>query len=121
MGIKLDMPAHIFHRGDLLWLNATVYNKSETSYSSVKMFVFLDIGTGEYWFYPSWAHYPPDFDFQEITLPLNYEKTFVIIQPTYLPDINESIENCTFWAGLTDSNISKIIGEIDSWNFSIFK
>ena len=120
ISISLKMPSNVYHSNDLLWLRAVILNKSEQSYLNIRLFVFLDIDTGEYWFYPSWTHYPPDFDSEVIDIYAKEEITKEIIKPFYLPQLNQSIENCKFWGALTDFSISYLITDYDEISFSIY-
>ena len=118
LGIKLSIPQNIFHPGDTFYLSAFIFNFSNIIFRNVNIFVFLDIGTGEYWFAPSWSHFPPDFDYYHTDL-IPGSDDFYVIEPITIPDNIDSFYNLIFWAAITDYKITTIIGSFDSVSFSI--
>ena len=116
LGVQLLMPSNYFRPGDTCWLKAFVKNPTAQTYRDIPLFVFLDIGTGDYWFWPSWSHYPPDFDFERITLEPGIEEVLIIPEFTF-PDGVGKMMNLRFIGGMTDPEINEIFGEIDIWSF----
>jgi len=79
--------------------------------------VFLDIGTGDYWFWPSWVHFPPTFDAESITLESG-ERIYEIIPRFQWPSGGGEADNLRFWAAILDFDLTRVIGEMGSWTFS---
>lgn len=118
-GMTLEMPAHNFTAGDPCYLKAFACNGTEETTENVPIFVFLDIGIGEYWFAPSWVKYPPGVDNYTITLPPGM--TEVEPQPIgefIWPSGAGAGGPFFFWAGMLDDTGTSVLGEIDSWEFS---
>jgi len=65
----LQMPGNTFVTGSPCFLNLDITNSGQT-YIDSQLFVALDIGVGEFWFYPSWTHYPSDIDSEKLNIPL---------------------------------------------------
>ncbi len=111
------MPSHYFKAGDTCWLKATIFNPFPAVIKGVYFFVILDINTGDYWFYPSWVHYPPNYDYVVVDIQWG-STTYNIISPFKWPANSGRGRNFKFWAILTDDTISKVIGKMDVWHFS---
>jgi hypothetical protein len=115
LGVRLSMPAHFFRAGDESGLEATLYSFEEPL-ADIYLVVFLDIGSGEYWFWPSWVRYPPDVDMALIPS-LEGRRTETIIPSFTWPAGTGRAENLRFWGALLGSGAAEILGEIDSWTF----
>ncbi len=115
--ISLEMPALMYQPGDECYLNALISNSTDSALHSAKLLVFLDVGIGEYWFWPSWVHYPPSLDYLETDIAIGSE-THVILPPFAWPENAGSAQNLIFWGAITDEAISEIIGDIASASFS---
>jgi hypothetical protein len=74
--------------GEEFWCKATVCNPGDPV--TARPFVgMLDVGINEYWFYPSWAHYPPDFDFASLDFDSGLNEVDIV--PTFTwPDTGSS-------------------------------
>ena len=116
LGVQLEMPSHYYEPGDICWLKAYICNPGpDTPY--VNFFVVLDIGTGDYWFYPGWVHYPPDIDFEPIP-----ELAIGSTEKEIIPEFNwpynvGSYSGIRFIGAITDQNITRILGEYSTWEF----
>lgn len=118
LGVDLVMPSDYYRPGDICWLKAYLCNPGPDLIENIRLFVLLDIGTGEYWFYPSWTHYPPNID-SELIEQLDVgttEKT--IIEEFTWPSSAGSMENISFIGAMTDYNITQLIGKFDTFVFS---
>lgn len=119
LGVVLEMPAHHFQPGDVVFLKGFCCNDTETSMENVPVFIFLDIGAGEYWFAPTWRHWPPDIDYYMLTLQPGLNE--VLPQPLsqfQWPTDTGNGGPFYFWGGMTNQNMSEVIGEIGGWDFS---
>ena len=114
-GVELLMPSDYFKPGDTCWLKAYIYCPYE-NYGDALLFVFLDV-YGEYYFYPSWKHYPPDIDYEQINLQFG-EQEKIIIDTFNVPSGIGNLSNLIFYGALTDLQITKILGEYSEWHFS---
>ena len=117
--VTLIMPQEIYHHGDIFYLQAKIQNLIGHTIDRVCFFVYLDINTDEYWFWPSWTHYPPYIDYVVINLypgSNNYE----IISPFQWPPDAGTAENIHFWSYITNSDITKILSNIACVTFSYY-
>ena len=119
-GVQLEMPDVYFCRGDECWLQARVCRRDSSlpSPETACLFVFLDIGTAEYWFWPRWMHYPPDIDYQSVTIgPGEGLETFMVIDTFTWPNAGSG---GPFWfhGALVDQEMTRILGDLDTWEFS---
>lgn len=57
--VDLRMPGSLFGPGSPCYLDLEIGNPSN-AVSGASVFVALTVGTGDFWFYPGWVHYPPD-------------------------------------------------------------
>ena len=114
LGVVLEMPSHYFRPGDLCYLYAYVHNPLE--HLDANLFVILDINTGDYWFWPGWVHYPPDYSYMPISLPYGIY-SYEVLPEFVFPYVSYSMNNLKFWGALTDPEITRIIGEYDIWQF----
>jgi len=117
LGVNLQMPASYFQPGDNCSLDAEVYNGLGTLLG-IRLFVALDIGTGDFWFYPSWIHYPSqgiDFIYKDLQLGTELVS---IIPPFEWPETGDSsLTSCRFWGLLLDGPTDRLLGNIGQWEF----
>ncbi|MBN1297995.1 hypothetical protein JXA80_14550 [bacterium] len=59
--LTLQMPGTHFTPADTCGLDLLIANTGP-SRNAAQVFVALTVGTGDYWFYPNWIHYPPAVD-----------------------------------------------------------
>ena len=116
LGVELEMPSTYFKPGQTCYLKVIVSNPGPVQYN-LNLFIFLDINTGDFWFFPTWTHYPPDFDYISIQmLPID-RVVFYAIEPFTWPENAGSYDTCRFWGALTDANITQIVGQYSFWQF----
>lgn len=115
-GVSLMMPDHVFSAGDMCWCTVTVCNASGIKLESTPLFVILDV-YGSYFFGPeftnspgSWIDLHPDFAPGETIIEVIPEFTW--------PDNTGSADGIFWYAALTDLDVTEIIGDWDSWEFS---
>ncbi|MBN2056465.1 lamin tail domain-containing protein [bacterium] len=116
LGVTLFMPQRIFLPGDPCWLTAITHNDGSTM-NDVLLVVFLDVGVGEYWFWPSWAHFPPYLDSTHINLYAG-EHDYEVIGPFNWPSGVGAADNFMFWGAVLDASFSFVIGDIGDVTFS---
>ncbi len=114
-GIKLEMPSHTFKTGDLCYLWMFVCNLNGDPMTQYPLFLILDV-YGDYWFAPSWKSNQEGFDYYISNWPEGLTE-FVVIDAFVWPgDIGEA-SGITFHAAFTDPQMTRILGETDSWTF----
>jgi len=111
-GVNLTLNAGMFHPGQQFILQAVAANGSGTVLSA-NLFVFLDIGTGTYWFWPTWAEYPPAVDYQEITLAAGDGREVGILNFVWPDTGAAAMSGIAFWGAMTDGQITTVIGQLD--------
>ena len=117
LGVELEMPARYFAPGDICWLKAYVKNPTAETFNKIPLFVFFDIGINEYWFWPTWTHYPPDFDYKPISVTPGIQEFQIIPEFTW-PDNAGAMDDVQFIGGMTNPEITQLFGDIDVWTFS---
>lgn len=116
LGVELEMPSHYYRAHDICYLNAYVHNPG-SPIPDTPLVVMLDINTGDYWFWPSWVHYPPDVDWQEITVEHGTRKYVIIEQFIWPDDVEGSMDGIKFWGALLNEQRTAILGKLDVWEF----
>jgi len=86
--------------------------------TQVPFVALLDIGINEYWFYPSWAHYPPDID--GVALNLEQGINVEVILPFFVwPDTGDSnLSGIFLYAAMLTQDGSALLGRLGSAEFS---
>jgi len=73
----------------------------------------LDLGINEYWFYPSWKHYPPDVDYAVFDFSQGVTAVDVIA-PFVWPEGTGSASGILMHAALLDEQLTAIQGVMDT-------
>lgn len=115
-GAYLTLNSSLFHPGDWFVLNVTAVNNTAVKLQS-NLFVFLDLGFDNYWFWPTWVHYPPDLDFLSIKIDEFDSRIFSLLAFTW-PNMSTPVHNVAIWAGMTDLQNTDSLGHIDRIDFS---
>ena len=76
--LELALSASTLLPGSRFSLDLEVINLGPAMPDSV-LFIALTIGTGDFWFYPSWVHYPSEIDWDEIDIEAATSDTWQII------------------------------------------
>ncbi|MBN1551075.1 chromophore lyase CpcT/CpeT [bacterium] len=79
LDIEFAMPSTMVLPGSSFSLDLTIDNTGPAMPDAV-LFVALTIGTGDYWFYPSWVQYPPDYDSAHIDIAADSTDTWRVMQ-----------------------------------------
>jgi hypothetical protein len=66
--LELLMPSNHFGPGSLCYLDLEYVNTGPER-NDTQVFVALTVGTGDYWFYPGWAQFPPNVDWMDMNIP----------------------------------------------------
>ncbi|MBN1552824.1 hypothetical protein JW979_15225 [bacterium] len=115
LGMRLEMPSTVFIPGDPCYCTAYTVNPGSLI-SGVKVFVFLDIGTGDYYFWPSWTHFPPGFDYVETDIEQG-TVPYQVLPEFDWPAGTGSASGIRFYAAMVNAAMTGIIGEMDIWEF----
>jgi hypothetical protein len=105
----MEAARDMVHPGETFWVRAHVCVTAE-SLPEAAFVSFLDLGIGEYWFYPSWAHYPPDIDYVLRSFATGLT-TIEVIPELVWPDVQGSLDGIRIWGALLDPDLTAIIGE----------
>lgn len=70
LNLEFDMQTTMLMPGSPFAIDLVIDNPGPEKSSAV-LFVALNVGTGDYWFYPSWTQFPPDVDFEMIDIGAN--------------------------------------------------
>lgn len=99
--IRLDllMPGAMFGPGSPFSLDLGIENTGQ-EIADAALFVALTVGDGDFWFYPSWAQYPPTIDWEEITVPSTYKDQWSIITEFSWPYSAGSFDEAMFLAAI---------------------
>jgi hypothetical protein len=115
-GVTLEIATEYVSPGDTFWCNAYICNDT-TSELTLPFVALLDIGTGDYWFYPKWKRYPPDFDYKPLQLSpgINVEP---VLKSFVWPDTgSSSADGIYFHSAMLNQEMNEIKGEMDSVSF----
>ncbi|MBN1356080.1 S8 family serine peptidase [bacterium] len=115
LGVRLEMPEHVFRAGDSCWLKAKVCYPDQPL-DNIPLFVILDV-YGFYWLWPSWIPLDAGIDFYTLTGPAGYYE-LTVIEPFDWPAGVGSADGLYFHGAITDPQITMIYGELDSWEFA---
>jgi len=114
--VQLEMPDTVFHPGDICGLVAYIDNGGG-AIDNAPFFVILDIGTGDYWFYPTWAQYPPNIDYKTIDVPMG-EMEQQVIPEFFWPDTGaQELLNIVFWAAVLNEEMTALRSSLGQWTF----
>jgi hypothetical protein len=102
--------------GDTFWCKARICSPTE-SRQDQPFFALLDIGIGEYWFYPSWAHYPPDIDHETLYLPIGVTERWVLSEFTWPDTGSDSFDYIFFYAAILNQEMTSIVGDFGTVQF----
>ncbi len=114
INLGMQMPSHTFFPGMPCKLDLKIQN-SGPYYNNVQLYVALTVGTGEYWFYPNWRHYPDDVDWLDITIPQFSESTISIIPEFEWPEGVGEFSGAMFLAAIVDG--ATLISNIPQFDF----
>jgi len=111
------MPRHDYQAGDACYLDAII-ERSGPAIPQAALVVLLDAGTGSYWFYPTWREYPPELDYETITVAAGRSQFTIIPEFTWPAGAGSSDGfNLAFFGAILDSSVTALVSNLDSWTF----
>jgi len=113
--ITLVMPGTFFQRGDPCGLDAMVEHQGPPLYD-VPIVVLLDVGAGEYYFWPSWRVFPPRIDYLTITVDPG-ARIFEVIPPFTWPEVEGEMYQLAFFGALLNRAMTELIAPLSQWRF----
>ncbi len=116
LGVSLTIPATYVSPGDTFWVNADICSPDQAR-SQVPFFALLDIGINEFWFYPTWAHYPPDIAWEYLDLPIGLTSWSVLAEFTWPDTGSDTFSGIYIHGALLNAEMTAIDGEFDSVMF----
>lgn len=111
-GVTLSMPAESFRPGDICWCSVTVCNAEGIALNGYPLFCILDV-YGVLFFWPGFGgfnYYAGVFEPGRTDID--------ILKPFIWPDTGQSSGSATWYAALTDPEITQIVGSMDILAFS---
>ncbi len=102
--LELQMPGTMFGHGSLFALDLSVTNTGPTL-QDAQMFIALSVGTGDFWFYPSWVAFPPDIDWEDVKVPGGASELWEILSEFSWPYGAGSFDGAIFFAAIVDSGV----------------
>lgn len=114
LGVQLEMPSDMFRYKDLFYLNARIANPGQ-SMTGIPLFIILDIA-GEMFFWPSWRGMEDGFDYQVIDVE-NGVRILPVLPAFEWPKINGTMADLHFYGGMTRSDFSRLLGDMDIITF----
>ncbi len=117
--VQLTLPETEIYRHSPFWLEAAVINPSD-DIASAPFVCVLDV-LGQYFFYPSWSAYPPDFDYSDEALPVGTTR-LVLIPEIEWPDGAGELSGIFFHAAVLTDDMSALRGNMASieWGYYEF-
>ncbi|MCD4654029.1 amidohydrolase family protein [bacterium] len=111
LGVTLDMPAHDFGPDDNCYLKVHICNP-DTSLGETPLFVILDV-YGDLLFAPDFN----EFGYYRINL-LSGLQTKTVLPDFAWPAGAGSASGLYWYAGMTNPEISSLLGDMDTWEFA---
>ncbi len=109
LGVSIEMPADFFEWNDLCSCKISLCNPSPETMSKIPLFVIFETA-GLFYFAPGFG----DFDCYTVDLPPGSSRK-VILEEFKWPYFLEDPGSMTIYAGLTDPDFSRLIGELGTW------
>ncbi|MBN1355666.1 hypothetical protein JXA40_05270 [bacterium] len=111
LGCTIDMPSTEFHPGDPCHCRVILCNPGPKTYVDIPLFVILDV-YGTLFFAPSFG----DFDHYTFMFPAGV-MTREILPEFAWPEGAGSASGINFYAGMTDREMTVLLGEYDVFTF----
>ncbi len=115
LGVTLEMPKSMYQPGDIFYCKLYAANPGD-AIPGLKLVALLDVGIGEYWFWPSWSHFSPDMDYEEINLGTGVTERWILPEFNW-PQGTGTGSGVMIYAALLNSSMSSIVGEMDVVEF----
>jgi hypothetical protein len=115
--VEMEAAASFVHPGDLFWVTAHICNPDPPE-PEAPFVAMLDIGTDEYWFYPSWSKYPPDFDYLLRELPHGWSQEPVVPEFRWPDTGSSSLAGIRIYGAVLNQEMTAIRGGIGYVEFA---
>jgi len=114
LGAKIEMSSTLLESGDLCWCNAYAINPNlQEPGVNIPLFVILDV-FGELFFAPDFN----EFAYYTIAdLQSSEKQAFSVLEEFPWPDIEGTVNGVFWYAGMTNPEMSDLLGEMDSLEF----
>ncbi len=114
--LSIHMPDRVFHPGEPFFADVRLVNLAQ-ELSNAQLFVALSVGTGDFWFFPSWVQYPPELDWMDRTVPGNTDETISIIPEFIWPEGAGEFDGAVLYAALAHQGelVSNLADAIFGW------
>jgi hypothetical protein len=116
-GVSLEIPTTYVSPGDTFYCRADVCNPGDPL-GDQPFVALLDIGIGIYWFYPSWSKYPPDFDYQYLSLAQGITEVDVLAPFTWPDTGTSTYSGINIISAMLTPDFTAINGEFDQVTFA---
>jgi len=114
--MEFDGPTAPLRPGTLFTLLLTATSTYPDTLSGLCTVAMLDIGIGEYWFWPGWVPYPPNVDCYPTAIPPGVTE-WTILQ-LRVPELTESISGRIYGAVL-DEQMTALSSDLATWEFEL--
>lgn len=112
--LDLTMPSSMFGPGSYFMLGLKIVN-SGPQMDNCDLFVALTIGTGDFWFFPGWVHYPPDLDWVDRRISGGMTDNMVVIQGFNWPSGAGEFNGAMFLAAVIQNN--QLVSNVEDITF----
>lgn len=114
--VTVNLATDFISPGVDFWVFVSICNPSEPIFQA-PFFAVLDIGTGDYWFYPAWVRNPSNLTFKQLDLITGVSTEQVI--PTFSwPDTGTgSFGPIWIHSAVLSEDLTQILGKGDSKSF----
>lgn len=116
--LELVMPGTSFGPGSLFYVNLDVSNSGETM-AAAQVYVALTVGTGDFWFWPGWVHYPSDIDWHTMDISGGSLETIEILPQFSWPSGAGACAYAAFFAAVLHSGA--LVSNVPNYNFSWYE
>ncbi len=112
LGARLWMPAKYFSAGDSCACRVELCNPGPGVYPDIRLFVILDV-YGDYFFAPTFT----EFNYYEVEELTTGPHEIEVLSPFSWPEGAGSAGNIVWYAGMSDSTMNHLLGQMDMWIF----
>ncbi|MBN1552748.1 DUF4397 domain-containing protein [bacterium] len=113
--VTLTIPDTYVSPGETFFVTANICNSYEPLMNA-PFFALIGLGTGDFWFYPTWSKLP-DIDYAWIDVPSG-SSTIEVFPEFVWPDTGMSQwDDIHIFAAVLDETFSNVIGDYDSITF----
>ncbi len=103
--LEFMMPGDMFWPESEFFLILDIDNRFCPALENVQLFVALTVGTGDYWFFPSWVQYPPGIEWSDIDVAADSYIYKTIIPSFAWPYGAGEFDGAMFLAAIADEGV----------------